>query len=116
RGRGMLDCLCDPCRAPFDPVRALLVREGVEPRLNPRMVRGLDYYVRTAFEVEAEGLGAQSAVGGGGRYDGLVKALGGPDAPGIGFALGMERLVLAMADDAATHPLPPDVFLAPLGA
>ena len=61
-------------------------------------MRGLDYYCRTAFEVVAEGLGAQNAVGGGGRYDGLVKALGGPDAAGIGFALGIERLVLAIAE------------------
>ncbi len=112
----MLDFLCAPCRAHFDAVRAALGREGVEARLNPRMVRGLDYYCRTAFEVVAEGLGAQNAVGGGGRYDGLVKELGGPDVPGIGFALGVERLVLAMADHAALRPLPPEVFLAPLGA
>ncbi len=112
----MLDHLCDPCRAHFDTVRAILAREGVEPRLNPRMVRGLDYYVRTAFEVVAAGLGAQNAVGGGGRYDGLVKDLGGPDAPGIGFALGIERLVLAMVDATAAGPLPPEVFVAPLGA
>src|SRR5262249_44966168 len=116
RGRGMLDCLCDPCRAPFDPVRALLVREGVEPRLNPRMVRGLDYYVRTAFEVVAEGLGAQNAVGGGGRYDGLVKALGGPDTAGVGFALGVERLLLAIPEQAVPAVQPPEVFIAPLGA
>jgi len=112
----MLDHLCAPCRAHFDAVQAALAREGIRPRLNPRMVRGLDYYVRTAFEVVAEGLGAQNAVGGGGRYDGLVKALGGPDTPGIGFALGVERLVLAMADHAAVQPLAPEVFLAPLGA
>ena len=80
------------------------------------MVRGLDYYVRTAFEVVAEGLGAQNAVGGGGRYDGLVKALGGPDIPGVGFALGVERLVLSMADHAGAAPLLPEVFIAPLGA
>ena len=111
----MLDYLCAPCRAHFDTVCALLRREGVEPRLNARMVRGLDYYVRTAFEVVAEGLGAQNAVGGGGRYDGLVKALGGPDAAGIGFALGMERLLLALPDHAAAQPLLPEVVLIPLG-
>jgi histidyl-tRNA synthetase len=111
----MLDYLCDACRTHFDALRSMLAREGVEPRINPRMVRGLDYYVRTAFEVVAQGLGAQNAVGGGGRYDGLVKDLGGPDAPGIGFALGIERLVLAMADHAAGRPLPPEVFVAPLG-
>jgi len=112
----MLDHLCAACRAHFDAVRAMLAREGVEAALNPRMVRGLDYYCRTAFEVVAEGLGAQNAVGGGGRYDGLVRALGGPDAAGIGFALGLERLVLSMADHAAARLQPPDLFLAPLGA
>jgi len=112
----MLEHLCAPCRAHFDAVCAALAREGVEPRLNPRMVRGLDYYVRTAFEVVAEGLGSQNAVGGGGRYDGLVKALGGADLPGVGFALGIERLVLSMADHAAAHAVPPEVFIAPLGA
>ncbi len=112
----MLDHLCAACRAHFDTVRDLLGREGVDAALNPRMVRGLDYYCRTAFEVVAEGLGAQNAVGGGGRYDGLVRALGGPDAAGIGFALGMERLVLSLADHAAARLQPPEFFLAPLGA
>jgi histidyl-tRNA synthetase len=112
----MIDHLCNPCRAHFEAVRAVLAREAVPVVLNPRMVRGLDYYVRTAFEVVAEGLGAQNAVGGGGRYDGLVKGLGGPDAPGIGFALGVERLVLAMQDHAAARPVAPEVFIASLGA
>jgi len=112
----MVDHLCSPCRAHFDAVCAVLQREGVAYRLNPRMVRGLDYYVRTAFEVVAEGLGSQNAVGGGGRYDGLVKALGGPDIPGVGFALGVERLILSMADHAGAAPLLPEVFIAPLGA
>jgi len=112
----MLDHLCAPCRAHFDAVRAVLDREGVAVRLEPRMVRGLDYYCRTAFEVVAEGLGSQNAVGGGGRYDGLVKDLGGGNVPGIGFALGVERLVLSMADDAAGRPLAPEIFIAPLGA
>ena len=80
------------------------------------MVRGLDYYCRTAFEVVAEGLGAQNAVGGGGRYDGLVKALGGPDAAGIGFALGIERLVLAIAEPEEIQPRIPEVFIAPIGS
>jgi len=112
----MLDHLCGPCRAHFDAVCAVLRREGVAYRLNPRMVRGLDYYVRTAFEVVAEGLGAQNAVGGGGRYDGLVKALGGPDIPGVGFALGVERLILSMAAHASGTPPAAEVFIAPLGA
>jgi histidyl-tRNA synthetase len=111
----MLDYLCDPCRAHFDTVRAMLAREDVHPRLNPRMVRGLDYYCRTAFEVLAEGLGAQNAVGGGGRYDGLIKELGGPDTPGIGFALGVERLRLAVAEPESARPLRPEVFIAPMG-
>jgi histidyl-tRNA synthetase len=110
----MVDHLCGPCRAHFDAVRGFLAREGIAPRLNPRMVRGLDYYCRTAFEVVAEGLGAQNAVGGGGRYDGLVKGLGGPDIPGIGFALGVERLLLAIGDAGATA-LHPEVFIAALG-
>jgi len=112
----MLDQLCAPCRAHFDTVLTLLAREGVQPRLNPRMVRGLDYYCRTAFEVVAEGLGAQNAVGGGGRYDGLIKELGGPDSPGIGFALGVERLALAVAEADGARPSTPEVFVAPLGS
>ena len=111
----MIDHLCDPCRVHFDRVRAVLDREQVAVELNPRMVRGLDYYCRTAFEVSAAGLGAQSAVGGGGRYDGLVKQLGGPDAAGIGFALGVERLLLSMAEDAVTRMPAADVFVAPIG-
>jgi histidyl-tRNA synthetase len=90
----MLDSLCDACRAHLDAVCALLVQEGVAYVMNPRLVRGLDYYCRTAFEVVGAGLGAQNAVGGGGRYDGLVAALGGPDVPGVGFALGVERLAM----------------------
>ena len=71
------------------------------------MVRGLDYYCRTAFEVVAPGLGAQNAIGGGGRYDGLVRDLGGPDVAGIGFALGVERLAIVLgADAAASEPAP----------
>jgi histidyl-tRNA synthetase len=87
--------LCPACRTHFDQVRTLLDREQVAYVLRPELVRGLDYYVRTAFELVADGLGAQNAVGGGGRYDGLVAALGGPDVPGVGFALGVERLAMA---------------------
>jgi histidyl-tRNA synthetase len=108
------DHLCAACREHFETVRRLLERERVETHLNPRMVRGLDYYCRTAFEVSAAGLGAQSAVGGGGRYDSLVRAFGGPDVPGIGFALGEERLILAMAEGTAAHADTAEVFLAPL--
>jgi histidyl-tRNA synthetase len=110
----MIDHYCNECRTHFERVRELLAAEGVEPRLQPYMVRGLDYYVRTAFEVVAQGLGAQNALGGGGRYDGLVKDLGGPDIGGIGFALGVERLALVLGDAPA---LPaPEFVIAPLGA
>jgi histidyl-tRNA synthetase len=91
----MLDHLCPACQEHFDTVCSLLEREGVAYTLAPRLVRGLDYYNRTAFEIAAGGLGAQDAVGGGGRYDGLVAALGGPDVPAFGFAIGLERLALA---------------------
>ncbi|MBI2964170.1 MAG: histidine--tRNA ligase [Deltaproteobacteria bacterium] len=109
----MVDFLCAACGEHFRTVRALLAAESVAVTLNPRMVRGLDYYCRTAFEIVAEGLGAQNAIGGGGRYDGLVASLGGPSVPGVGFALGVERLVLALRVPEAAAPF--DVFVAPLG-
>jgi histidyl-tRNA synthetase len=90
------DHLCDECRAHFDAVRQGLDLVGIPYRLSHRLVRGLDYYTRTTFEVTSGALGAQNSVLGGGRYDLLVKELGGPDLPAIGFALGMERLVLAL--------------------
>ena len=98
----VLDSLCEPCRVHFDAVRALLDQEGVAYVVNARLVRGLDYYCRTAFEVVGAGLGAQNAVGGGGRYDGLVAALGGPDVAGVGFALGLERLAMVAPGEPAT--------------
>jgi histidyl-tRNA synthetase len=110
----MVDHLDEPCARHFERVQAVLDAEGVAATLAPRMVRGLDYYCRTAFEVSAEGLGSQNAVGGGGRYDGLVADLGGPKIAGVGFALGVERLVLALRREAA--PAAPDLFVAPLGA
>ena len=106
------DHLCDECRTHFAEVRRELELLKIPYRLSHRLVRGLDYYVRTTFEVVSGALGAQNSVLGGGRYDGLVKELGGPDIPGIGFALGMERLVMlvpAVHVDARC-----DVFLAPL--
>jgi histidyl-tRNA synthetase len=90
------DHLCAECRSHFDAVRRGLDLVGIPCRLSHRLVRGLDYYTRTTFEVTSGALGAQNSVLGGGRYDGLVKELGGPDLPAIGFALGMERLVLAL--------------------
>jgi len=89
---------------------------GIEYAVNSRMVRGLDYYTRTAFEFITTDLGAQSAVGAGGRYDGLLNTLGGPDLPGIGFALGMERLTLLLARQASALPKQTtDLFIAAIG-
>ncbi len=107
------DYLCDACRGHFEQVRAHLEELGIPFVVNPRMVRGLDYYTRTAFEVVAEGLGAQNAVAAGGRYDRLVSELGGPDISGIGFAIGMERLLLLIPPE----PAPPTalLFIAALG-
>jgi histidyl-tRNA synthetase len=108
------DHLCASCREHFASVRRLLDRTGVRISVNPRIVRGLDYYCRTAFEITAEGLGSQNAIAGGGRYDRLVEELGGPPIPGVGFALGVERLVMvadALGD--ATEPLA--LLVAPLG-
>lgn len=93
----VLDFLCAGCREHFEAVRRLLDSQGVAYEVAPGLVRGLDYYCRTAWEVLAPGLGAQNAIGGGGRYDGLVAALGGPDVPGIGFALGVDRMAIVMA-------------------
>jgi histidyl-tRNA synthetase len=93
------DHLCDDCERHFEKVRSLLDSLDVAYELEPRLVRGLDYYTRTAFEYVAGELGAQNAVGGGGRYDGLAEALGGEPLPGIGFALGLDRIALARAPD-----------------
>ena len=102
----LVDNLCEPCAAHFARVRAGLDSLGVTYVLQPRLVRGLDYYTRTTFELAAEALdSAQNAVGGGGRYDKLAEALGGPATPGIGFGLGIERLLLA-ADAEGVFPVP----------
>jgi histidyl-tRNA synthetase len=92
----ILDSLCSDCRDHFAAVRRLLNETHVPFALNPRMVRGLDYYCRTTFEWTTSQLGSQSAVAAGGRYDGLVEALGGPAIPGVGFALGVERLTMLL--------------------
>ncbi len=89
----LLDYLTDTSREHFDRVQSLLSQEHVSYRIEPRLVRGLDYYTRTVFEIVSEDLGAQNAIVGGGRYDGLVEKLGGPAIPGIGFAIGEDRLV-----------------------
>ena len=107
------DFLCAPCRAHFEATTAQLAALGLDCRISHRLVRGLDYYVRTTFEMLGAGLGAQNALLGGGRYDGLVRQLGGPDRAGIGFAAGMERLVAAMPDDPGSDA--PDAFVVVLG-
>jgi histidyl-tRNA synthetase len=96
----MLDCLCADCREHFTTVQDSLHRMGIAYEVNSRLVRGLDYYQRTTFEVMSGAIGAQSSVAGGGRYDDLVRQLGGPDHPAIGFACGMERLGLLLEDPA----------------
>lgn len=109
-----LDSLCDDCREHYEQVKSVLEAGGIQYIQDHNLVRGLDYYTNTAFEIHIPGIGSQSAVGGGGRYNGLVRECGGPDVPGIGFALGMERLLLAL-DNLPGRVAPEaklDVFLA----
>src|SRR5438445_171850 len=108
--------LDEGCREHFEQVQAILKVVGVPFTLNDRLVRGLDYYTRTAFEFTHGALGAQNAILGGGRYDGLSEALGGPAAPGIGFAIGEDRLVMSLQESAEGVVRKPDVYVAPLGA
>jgi histidyl-tRNA synthetase len=107
--------LCSACREHFAQVRAYLDAFGVPYVLDPRLVRGLDYYRRTAFEVTQPGLGAQNAVLGGGRYDGLVQDLGGPPVPGFGFAVGEDRLILSLPQGSPVPDDAPDVYVVALG-
>ena len=107
--------LDEPCRQHFEQVQEILKAVGVDFKLNDRLVRGLDYYTRTAFEFTHGALGAQNAILGGGRYDGLSEALGGPQAPGIGFAIGEDRLVMSLSESAEAVLRKPDVYIAPLG-
>lgn len=99
------DHLCADCKTHFEALQELLRELGVGYTLDPSLVRGLDYYTRTAFEFVAGGLGSQNAVGGGGRYDGLAQALGGPSLPSIGFALGLDRIMIARPSSELTSPL-----------
>ncbi|MFZ0283880.1 MAG: His/Gly/Thr/Pro-type tRNA ligase C-terminal domain-containing protein, partial [Terriglobales bacterium] len=108
--------LDEPCRKHFEQVQEILKAVGVEFHINDRLVRGLDYYTRTAFEFTHGALGAQNAILGGGRYDGLSESLGGPSAPGIGFAIGEDRLILALRQSAESVQSKPDVYIAPFGA
>jgi histidyl-tRNA synthetase len=107
--------LDEPCRKHFEAVQGILKAVGIPFTLNERLVRGLDYYTRTAFEFTHGALGAQNAILGGGRYDGLSEALGGPAAPGIGFAIGEDRLVMSLSASAESVMRKPDVYIAPLG-
>jgi len=109
-----VDYLCEACREHFGAVQRHLAMYGIPYSVSHRLVRGLDYYTRTTFEILAGNIGAQNAILGGGRYDGLVKQLGGPDRVGIGFAAGIERLVLAMPDDARDRERRP-LFVAAMG-
>src|SRR5882724_1969895 len=111
----MNDYLDESCRAHFAEVQKLLTAMEVPFTIDHRLVRGLDYYTRTAFEFTHGALGAQNAILGGGRYDGLSESLGGPPAPGIGFAIGEDRLVLALKESAEAVARKPDVYIAPFG-
>jgi histidyl-tRNA synthetase len=107
----MTDHLCEPCAAHFDDLKSYLDAVGIPFVLNPRLVRGLDYYTRTVFEVEPKETRGQSSLGGGGRYDGLMELLGGPPTPGIGFGTGIERIVLNMKRQEVPVPSPDNVRL-----
>ena len=108
--------LDEPCLQHFEQVKEILSSAGVPFTLNDRLVRGLDYYTRTAFEFTHGALGAQNAILGGGRYDGLSESLGGPPAPGIGFAIGEDRLVMSLGKTVEEVFRNPDVYIAPLGS
>ena len=112
----IVDYLCDDCRIDFDEVQNFLTRLKVPFVVDKRLVRGLDYYTRTAFEIQTTLLGAQSAVAGGGRYDNLVKELGGPEIPATGFAIGFDRLAELVGLNPDELIKKPDIFLAALGS
>jgi histidyl-tRNA synthetase len=111
------DTLCEECASHLAALRGYLDAQGMPHTINFRLVRGLDYYTKTVFEVWAEGIGAQAAVCGGGRYDGLIEELGGASTPGIGFAMGIERVIMALRQQEIVPPaLPaPRVQVSPLG-
>ena len=113
----LLNYLSDSCRENFDMVKSYLDELEIDYHEDPYIVRGLDYYSRTAFEFTAGGLGAQNAIGGGGRYDYLAEEIGGSPTPGIGFALGMDRIIMALEAQNVTVPTaaPIDVYLSVLG-
>ncbi len=111
----MLDFLCNDCTHHFDSLMVYLKGLDIDFVVNPHLMRGLDYYTRTTFEVQTQELGAQDAIVGGGRYDKLMKEFGGPDNPAIGFAIGTERIVELSEKHTTQREKGPDIFLAPLG-
>jgi histidyl-tRNA synthetase len=111
----IIDYLDSECKADFDEVQIMLRKLKVPFVVDKNLVRGLDYYARTTFEIQTESLGAQNAVAGGGRYDGLVRELGGPDIPATGFAIGFDRLTELTGIKAAQFYRKPDIFVAALG-
>ena len=113
----VIDYLCDDCRDHFEKVKANLNAMGIDFKVNPKIVRGLDYYTRTVFEFVSGDIGAQSTVCGGGRYDGLIGQMGGPQTPSLGFAMGIERLMMVLSAQNAELPEAPtcDLFIATLG-
>ncbi len=110
----ILDYLCPDCSAHFESVKNLLTAQGIDFVVNPNIVRGLDYYTRTVFEFVSTSIGAQGTVCAGGRYDGLIAELGGPQTPAVGFAAGLERLMLLMENTGISFPQPPvpDIYIA----
>lgn len=113
----ILDYICEDCSNHLETVKTLLDLAGVSYKINPNIVRGLDYYTRTVFEFVSENIGAQGTVCGGGRYDGLIAELGGNDVPGIGFAVGIERILMLLENTGKTieNPNKVKVYLAPMG-
>lgn len=113
----VIDFLCEDCRDHFEKVKANLEAMQIEYKVNPKIVRGLDYYTRTVFEFVSGDIGAQSTVCGGGRYDGLIGQMGGPKTPSLGFAMGIERLMMVLSAQNAELPKAPtcDLFIATLG-
>ncbi|GAB6181998.1 histidine--tRNA ligase [Desulfotomaculum defluvii] len=113
-----LDVLCPDCSSHFEAVKGYLDEVGISYTINNRLVRGLDYYTRTAFEIMTRDIGAQSSIGGGGRYNGLIEECGGPATPGIGFALGLERILLTAERQGIVFPVSrgPQVFIATVGS
>jgi len=112
----ILDFICEDCSRHFALLKEYLNDADIHYTVNHRLVRGLDYYSRTTFEIQTDRLGAQNAVAGGGRYDGLVKQLGGPDHPGIGFGIGIERLTSLLEGSIRIDDCKPELFMAGLGA